>query len=403
MRVKPFVRWAIAVVAGLGVLTFCLSQAERAARISELEASFPYLSTLVRTLRTIDEFYVDEVDMGKLLRHGTKRLVSSLDARSTVVFADEGRQPQADLGLNIMLKGGAFVVISCESDSPSAASQIAPGERIAAIDGHSVGGLTLDELRRNLQGDPQSEVTLTVYGPNDFKMKHAKLQRQIYASFPADYAVGEDGILHFRVRRFADGVFKTFKEALSQFGASRLKGIIIDVRDNIGGSIEEVKDICSRFVRSGPIFVQSSGSNMKKVARDSSVVAMREVVPVVVIVNERTVGEAEVLAACLRGHRIARLVGKKTFGFALGTDCIATTDGTRVILSTSEYLGPFGQKVHNLGLEPDITVPAERDTLVRHSLSGGGDDDRQLQKAREAILNWTPIEEAPPAAEKDAA
>ncbi len=392
MRVKPFVRWAIAVVAGLGVLTFCLSQAERvrrAAKISELEACFPYLSTLVRTLRTIDEFYVDEVDMGKLLRHGTKRLVSSLDARSTVVFADEGRQPQADLGLNIMLKGGAFIVISCESDSPSAGSQIAPGDRIAAIDGHSVRGLTLDELRRNLQGDPQSEVTLTVYGPNDFKMKHAKLHRQIYASFPADYAVGEDGILHFRVRRFADGVFKTFKEALSLIGASRLKGIIIDVRDNIGGSIEEVKDICSRFVRSGPIFVQSirRAANMKKVARDSSVVAMREVVPVVVIVNERTVGEAEVLAACLRGHRIARLVGEKTFGFALGTDCIATTDGTRVILSTSEYLGPFGQKVHNLGLEPDITAPSK----------GDADDDLQLQKARDAILNWTPIEEAPPA------
>ena len=398
MRIKSFARWAIAVVAGLGCFAFCLSQAElvrRAAKISELEACFPYLSTLVRTLRTIDEFYVDEADMGKLLRHGTKRLVSSLDARSTIVFADEGHLPQADLGLNIMLKGGAFVVISSESNSPSADSEITPGDRIVAIDGHSIRDLTLDELRRSLRGNPQSEVTLTVCGPDDFKTKEVKLARQIYASSPADYAVSEDGILHFKVRRFADGVSKTFKDALSQFGASRLKGIIIDVRDNIGGSIEEVKDICSRFVSSGHIFVQSirREANMKKVVRDSSIVAMREIVPVVVVVNERTVGEAEVLAACLRGYRIARLLGERTFGFALGTDCIATTDGTRVILSTSEYLGPFGQKVHEVGLEPDITTPAERDA----------DDDRQLQKAREAILNWTPIEEAVPAADKDAA
>ena len=134
MRIKPFAPWAIAVIVGLGVFTLCISQAERAGRMSELEACFPYLSTLVRTLRTIDEFYVDEVDMGKLLRHGTKRLASSLDARSTVVFTDEGHQPQADLGLNIMLKGGAFVVISCESNSPSAGSEIMPGDRIVAID-----------------------------------------------------------------------------------------------------------------------------------------------------------------------------------------------------------------------------------------------------------------------------
>ena len=201
--------------------------------------------------------------------------------------------------------------------------------------------------------------------------------------------------VNFKVRRFADGVSKTFKEALSQFGTSRLKGIIIDVRDNIGGSIEEVKDICSRFVSSGHIFLQSirPAADMKKIARDSSLVAIPEVVPVVVVVNERTVGEAEVLAACLRGYRIARLVGERTIGFALGTDCIATSDGTRVILSTSEYLGPFGQKVHNVGLEPDITAPPEGDV----------DDDRQLQKAREAILSWAPIEEALPTAEKDAA
>jgi len=394
MRIKPFARWAIVVFAGLGLFAFCISQAERAGRISELEASFPYLSTLVRTLRTIDEFYVDEVDMGKLLKHGTKRLVSSLDARSTIVFSDEGHQPQADLGLNIMYKRGAFVVISSEDNSPSAGSEIRPGDRIVAIDGHSIRDLTLDELRRSLRGDPQSEVTLTVYGPDDFKTKEAKLARQIYTSSPADYSVSEDGVLHFRVCRFADGVSKTFKEALSQFEASRPKGIIMDVRDSIGGSIYEVTDICSRFVSSGHIFLQSTrpATDMKKIARDSSVVAMREVVPVVVVVNERTAGEAEVVAACLRGYRIARLVGERTFGFALGTDCIATTDGTRVILSTSEYLGPFGKKVHEVGLEPDITV----------SLEGDSDDDLQLQKAREAILSWTPIEENPPA-EKDAA
>jgi carboxyl-terminal processing protease len=393
MRVKPFARWAIAIIAGLGVFAFCLSQAERAGRPIEPEACFPYLSTLVQTLRTIDEFYVDEVDMGKLLKHGTRRLVSGLDARSTVIFADEGRQPQADLGLNIMWAGGVFVVISCESNSPSADSKIRPGDRIVAINAHSVRDWTLDELRRSLQGDSESEVSLTVYGPDDFKAKEAKLRRQVYAESPADYALGEDGILRFKVRRFADGVKNTFKEALSLIGASRLKGIIIDVRDNIGGSIWEVTDICSRFVSSGPIFVQSSSSAEKKVARDESVAAMRELVPVVVLVNRRTVGEAEVLAACLRGHRIARLVGEKTFGFALGTECIATSDGTKLILSTSEYLGPFGQKVHNSGLEPDIAVSVKADAQ----------EDNQLLAARDAILNWAPIEQAAPASQKDAA
>ncbi|MBN2209199.1 MAG: PDZ domain-containing protein [Candidatus Coatesbacteria bacterium] len=393
MRVRPFARWAIAVIAGLGGLAFCLSQAERAGRPIEPEACFPYLSTLVQTLRTIDEFYVDEVDMGKLLKHGTRRLVSGLDARSTVVFADEGRQPQADVGLNVMWAGGVFVVISCESNSPSADSEIRPGDRIVAINGHSVRDWTLEELQRSLQDDSESEVLVTVYGPDDFKAKEAKLKRQVYAESPADYVLGEDGILRFRVRRFADRVSDTFKEALSSIGASRLKGIIIDVRDNIGGSIWEVTNICSRFVSSGTIFVQSSTSGEKKVERDDSVTAMRELVPVVVLVNQRTVGEAEVLAACLRGHGIARLVGERTFGFALGTECIATSDGTKLTLSTSEYLGPSGQKVHKMGLGPDVAVLTK----------GDAQEDNQLQAARDAILNWAPIEDAAPTSEKAAA
>ena len=393
MSVKPFARWVIIIAAGLGLAALCLSQAGRIAQVSELEAYFPYLSTLVQTLRTIDEFYVDEIDMGKLLKYGTKRLVSSLDGRSTVLFADEARQPQADLGLNIMLKGGLFVVISREVNSPAFDSEIMPGDRIDAIDGHSIRGMTLDELRRDLRGKPQSEITLTVYGPDDFKAKRVELRRRIYASSPAAFSAGEDGVLNITIRTFADGVSKTFKEALSQFGRSRLKGIIIDVRDNIGGSIGEVTNICSRFVSSGPIFARSSGSSTKNAARDGSVAAMSESVPVVVLINKRTVGEAEVLAACLRGHGVARLVGETTFGFALGTECIATTDGTRVILSTSEYLGPFGQQMHKVGLEPDIAISMGKDAS----------EDLQMRKAHEVILNWSPIEAPEPAAEKDAA
>ncbi len=394
MRAKRFVRWACALFIVFAVAALCLSQQDYGPnKTKELDAYFPYLSTLVRTLRAIDEFYVDEVDMGKLLRHGTRRLVSSLDSRSTIQFADEGYKRQADLGLNVMIKQGVFVVVSRELNSPSDGSDILPGDRIVAINEHLVYGLTLDELRENLRGKPETEITLTVYGSDDFKPKKVKLHRAIYVSEPANFVAGEDGVLCFKIRRFADGVSETFKRGLASIGSSRLRGIIIDVRDNIGGSIEEVTSILSRFESSKPLFLRSTRSATKPVARDSNVILMPKTVPVVVIVNERTVGEAEVLAASLRGYRIAKLVGEKTFGFALGTDCISTTDGTRVILSTCKYEGPFGQKLHNVGLTPDVIVP----------MDGSSSEDTQLEKARETVLNWVPIQEPQPGEKKSAA
>ena len=394
MRAKRFVRWGCALLVVFAAAALCLSQQDYGPqKLKELEAYFPYLSTLVRTLRAIDSFYVDEVDMGKLLRHGTQRLVSSLDSRSTVQFADEEYKRGADLGLNVMAKEGLFVVVSRELNSPSDGSNILPGDRIVAIDGHAVRDLTLDELRQDLLGKPQSEVTLTVYGPDDFKPEKVKLRRAIYVSEPASFVTGEDGVFCFKIRRFADGVSETFKRGLSSIGSFRLRGIIIDVRDNIGGSIREVTSILSRFESSRPVFLRSTRSATTEAARDSSVIPMQKTVPVVVIVNERTVGEAEVLAASLRGHRIAKLVGEKTFGFALGTDCISTTDGARVILSTCKYEGPFGQKLHNVGLTPDVIVSMDRSSS----------EDLQFEKAREVVLNWTPIEEPQPAEKKSAA
>nr|HDM59033.1 PDZ domain-containing protein [Bacillota bacterium] len=394
MRAKRFAWWGGAFLAVFAIAALCLSQqGYEPNKTKELESYFPYLSTLVRTLRAIDRFYVDEVDVGNLLRHGTRRLVSSLDSRSTVQFADEENKRQADLGLNVMSQKGLFVVISRETNSPSDGSDVLPGDRIVAINERPVYGLTLDELRRYLRGVPESKVTLTVYGPDDFSPRKVNLHRAMYISKPADFAVGDDWVVYFRIRRFADGVSKTFKRALASLGSSEPRGIIIDVRNNIGGSIKEVTNILSRFESSKPLFLRSTRDGIKEVARDSSVALMPKPVPVVIIVNKRTVGEAEVLAASLRGHGIAKLVGEKTFGFALGTDCISTSDGTRVILSTCEYEGPFGQKLHKVGLTPDIIVPMDRSSS----------EDTQLEKARETVLNWTPIPKTPPAAKKPAA
>ncbi|MBN1592466.1 MAG: PDZ domain-containing protein [Candidatus Coatesbacteria bacterium] len=395
---KRISRWAIVSAVGLFLAILCLAQTPQMSHLSEMEAYFPYLSTLVQTLRTIDEFYVDEINMEELLRQGTMRLVTGLDARSEVIFPGDNHGRQADLGLNIMVKDGLFVVISREVNSPAFESEIEPGDKIVGIDDHSVRGLTLDELRRELRGDPGTQITLTLYGPKDFKVKKVELKRAVYSTQPASFSLDGDGILTVTFRTFADGVSKTFKKALSRADGKKLKGIIIDVRDNIGGSINEVVEICSRFIAFGPVFMRANDTYEKEFRRDDSISVIDRPVPLVIVVNERTLGEAEVLAASLRAHKFARLVGQVTFGFALSTECINTTGGTKVILATSKYLGPFGQKIHEVGLTPDVIAAFDKDS----------DADTQMAKAREAILNWTPIdtdmpETGLPESEKEAA
>ena len=379
-------RWLVLAIAVLLPVGLFISSALSKKESKDLETSFPSLSALVRTLHTIDTFYVDEVDMDKLLKQGTRRLVSSLDAISRVELAgDDQKQAPADVGLNFMLRNGAFVVISKEKGSPSDESELQPGDILLALNDDPVIGLTLDELNSLLRGQVGSEITLTLSN-SEFAVKKVTLTRQTYIPVPASASVEENGIIVFRCCRFTDGTAKVLKEALVELRGVPLTGIILDLRDNIG---REVRDICSRLVRSGPLYTLFSREVSKPVQRDDSVNAIKTNVPVVVIINRQSVGEAEVLSACLRGHRIARLVGEASFGFALWTECIMTTDNTKVILATSEIRGPFGRKIHNVGLTPDIVVHPEKGA------------DPQLEEARKVILNWAPIEEEP--AEKKAA
>ena len=141
--------------------------------------------------------------------------------------------------------------------------KIQPGDRLLAVNDSPVGQLTLQELRHRLRGMPDSEVSLLLIGPEGVKTKEVTLARQMYDPASAGFSITEDGIMHFKVHRFAEGVAQTFKEALLDPKSERLTGIIIDLRDDIGGSISEVIDICSRLVRSGPIFILS-GNNLSE-------------------------------------------------------------------------------------------------------------------------------------------
>lgn len=382
-------RW-LAAASLIGLAALCISQVSQTSDVEEIESVLPYLSALVPALQTIDTFYVEEVDIDNLLRHGTRRLVTSLDARSVILFPDEKQQQQADLGLNMMLKNGLFTVISLEPNSSSAASDIRPGDRLLAVNDSPVGQLTLQELHYRLSGKPSSQVKLLLIGSEGLKTKEVTLARQKYEPAKTSSFMTENRIMYFKVHRFAEGAAQAFKEALLAPESERLTGIVIDLRDNIGGSISEAVDMCSRFVRSGPVFVLAGNSTTRPVNRDASVLASAEGLPIVVLVNSRTVGEAEVMAACLRGHRVARLVGEKTFGCALSTDCIVTTDGTKVILATAAYQGPFGQPIHKVGLTPDIEVAAEAEV------------DRQFLTARDVILHWEPISDSEQPVEKAA-
>lgn len=372
--------WVILGFSALLVAALCLCQSVPESRPENAESLFPQLSALVRTLETIDTYYVEEVNIGKLLREGAKRLVSGLDPRSTLQFSGEGFVAGADVGLNLMPSGGSFIVISTEPGSPSEAAGVVPGWSLVGLGGEAVGEMSLEELCKRLRGEPGTEVSLTFLEPGDLTTRTLNIERKRYSCRAAEFSIGQDGILRFRVHRFASGVSETFKEAIVRCRGSRLRGILIDLRDNIGGSIAEVRQVCSRFVVSGPLFLLSGKWGLRKVYREDSVSPMRGTLPVAVLINGRTVGEAEVMAACLRGHRIARLVGERTFGFALSTECITTSDGSKLILSTAEYEGPFGRKIHRVGVEPDIAAKS------------GPKSDQQMQEALRALHEWRPFE-----------
>lgn len=324
------------------------------------------LQTFAKVLNLVQQYYVEEVETRKLIYGGIKGMLRELDPHTNFLppeifkeFESETSGEFGGLGIEISLQSGVLTIISPIEDAPAWVAGIKAGDKIIAVNNISTKGMSLVEAAQLMRGKKGSEIKLSIIRgdsdvPKDFMIKrgNVKIRSVKYTDF-------QDGYAYIKITSFIENTFKDLEIAIEQHVKKygELKGLIIDLRRNPGGLLDQAIKVSDLFLDSGNI-VSTIGrdKNQKEVvaasARDKGYVAE----PLVILINEYSASASEIVAGALQDNQRALIVGVRSFGKGSVQSVVKLGDGSGLKLTVARYYTPKGRSIQAEGIDPDLDV-----------------------------------------------
>jgi carboxyl-terminal processing protease len=366
-----------------------LSSAHAADRKDSPDANLEIFADVLQKVRTS---YVDGTNLTyhELVTAALKGMVGSLDPHSEFLDADDYQQLQDDtegqfggLGLEVAMKDGFITVVAPMDDSPGSRAGILSGDRIVKIDGKSADKLPLEDAVKQLRGNPGTQVTITIQRPSTGVEKNFTLTRSIIQmnmvediNGKKEFPLGADKIGYVRITEFEDKTGDELEAALQKLQAQGMKALVLDLRWNPGGLLDEAVDVCGKFLPRGQLVVTTEGRDPDEnsVCRAEGSGDELKGEPIVVLVNLGSASASEIVTGCLQDLHRAVILGEKTFGKGSVQSIFPLDDGSALKLTVAKYYTPSHKVIHEHGITPDIFVPMsdeeESALLVKRSPGG---------------------------------
>lgn len=364
------------------------------------DAFYERLNTMMRIFDMVRKEYVDEVDDEKVIEAAIQGMLKSLDPHSTYLNPDVYQQVRVQmqgeyggLGIEVQMENGVVKVVSPIDETPAANAGIQGGDLITHIDGTPVVGKTLTEAVKEMRGPVGSPITITVIRDEEPAPFEVKITREKILVRSVRHRIEDETIGYIRVTTFnmqsGVGVENAIKEIVNELGDD-LDGVILDLRNNPGGLLDEAIRISDAFLDRGEI-VSTRGRRKENNSRWYATTGdMLDGVPVVVLVNAYSASASEIVAGALQDHRRAVLLGDRTFGKGTVQSEIRLggAGDQAVRLTTARYFTPSGTSIQERGVEPDIEVlfPGQRRAKLRREADLQGhitNDQRSQDRAGE--------------------
>jgi carboxyl-terminal processing protease len=340
-----------------------------------------------------------------LVSSALEGMVGKLDPHSEFLEPADYQQLQSDtegqfggLGLNVMMVSNSIIVVAPMEDTPGFRAGILSGDHIIKVDGRSVVGMSLTEAVRQLRGEPGTQVKVGVYRPRtdevkDFTLTRAIIQMEMVKDINGkkEYPLGADKIGYIRITEFGDKTGMELEFALDKLKSQGMKALILDLRGNPGGLLDEAVDVCQKFLPRGQLVVSTEGRNpgQNSVRRAAGQGDELKGMPIVVLVNFGSASAAEIVTGCLQDVRRAVILGDKTFGKGSVQSIFPLDDGSALKLTTAKYYTPSHRVIHEHGIMPDILVPMSNEeeiaVVLKRSLGGMMSLDETNRTRVEAI------------------
>ena len=321
-------------------------------------------------LDTVDRQYVTKVDDTKLIQSALEGMLTSLDPHSDYLtpdafndLEDQTKGEYGGLGLEITTEDGAVKVISPIDDTPAARAGIKPGDFIMAVNGQNILGMSVSDAVKEMRGKPGEAVTLTI-GRDKEDPFDVKLVREIIRPKSVTYHMeGDDGYL--RLSGFNEKATDETLAAINDMKAKdpKMKGLILDLRNNPGGLLEQAVGVSSLFLDGGEV-VSQRGRDPSDIERyDAKGHDVLNGMPLVVLINAGSASASEIVAGALQDRHRAQLVGVTSFGKGSVQTVLPLRGGLdgAVKLTTARYYTPSGRSIQKTGIDPDLEVAQTRE------------------------------------------
>jgi carboxyl-terminal processing protease len=372
MKVQPVVFFAAGLVCGV-----VLAGAGATAHAADADGAYKKLRVFSQVLTYVQSSYVDEIDPQRLIYDAINGMLGHLDPHTQFMPADEYEKLREDtagefggLGIGVGAigegKDALVVVESVKADGPGAHAGLKVGDLIVAVDGQNIRGKSLEDGVRLMRGVPGSRVTLTISRaqwsrPRDVPLvrRHVRVASVTHDLFeaPGAPAIGYVAISSFQERTDQElGAALVALRRQAKVKGVPWSGLIIDMRDNPGGLLDEGVKVADRFLSEG-LIVSTEGRNPKNAERELAHVEGTEPnYPVAVLVNGYTASASEIVAAALQDQKRATIVGERSFGKGSVQTLYGLDDGAGLKLTVARYFTPSGRSIQGSGVVPDVAV-----------------------------------------------
>lgn len=346
-------------------------------RLLDMEKQYAKLTSLERT---IEKSFYKDVDTSKYSDNIIKGMFKSLDDPYSVYFtAEEFRSfnektsgEYAGIGIYVDIDESGYIkVVSPIEDTPAERAGLISGDLIIKVDDLDVSEENFDQAIDIMKGKPGTDVNITVVR-GEGEPFVVTVTREIIKVKAVKSEVKEDNIGYLRITTFSDDSYKEFDDHIKTLQAKGIKGLVIDLRSNPGGSLYAVNKIADQLLGKQTIVsLENRAGKIEEYTSDASKVDL----PIAVLVNGGSASASEILTGAIKDSNSGIIIGTQTFGKGLVQSVIDLPDGSGFKLTTAEYFTPSGANINKIGITPDIIL----------EFDDKNSGDNQLEKAMEVI------------------
>jgi len=361
---KKFV--AIGAISALFVALFFYSTSLNALQPesqSTQDSKLAVFAKFTKVVGTIQKYYVDELSIEDIIKKSLQGLLTNLDAHSAYLDEKQYKDLKVEtegefggLGITVGMKNGALTVIAPIEGTPAYKAGIQSGDIILKINEKSTINMTIDEAVNIMRGKPKTKIELTIVRKSELKPFRVSIVRDVI-NIQSVYGKKLDGdIAYIRVASFDKKVVESVKNELAKI--KNPKGIVLDLRNNPGGLLDQAVGLTDMFIDKGTIVSQKGRVADENIIYEASGKGEYKSIPMSVLINGGSASASEIVSGSLQDHKRAVIVGEKSFGKG-SVQVVLPIDKTDAIrLTIARYYLPSGRTIQAVGVTPDVAVAA---------------------------------------------